>query len=187
MNKESLKLDYSKAYLKGAKLLESKKYYDNKVGLFILIGIQTGLRSIDILSLNKNQIEFKDNGAIINYKAKKTGKKGRAFVDSKISNAIKQNQSEEIFYNDLMKVPFSHTWINRRLKTVFSEDYKRAIKQGLTLGVHSLRKTNGSYIYNKYGVETAREMLQHSGYSVTVAYLKESKEEHLTKLENLFS
>ena len=61
------------------------------------------------------------------------------------------------------------------------------IKQNMTLGVHSLRKTSGSYIYNKYGVETARELLQHSGYSVTVSYLKETRENHLNKLENLFA
>ena len=86
-----------------------------------------------------------------------------------------------------MGVQFTHTWINRRLKTVFAAEYKSAIKQGLTLGVHSLRKTSGSYIYNKYGVETAREVLQHSGYNVTVAYLKETKENHLNKLESLFA
>ena len=187
MNKESLKLDYNKAYLKGVKLLESKKYYDTKVGLFILIGIQTGLRSIDLLNLNKSQIEFKNNGAVINYTAKKTDKNGQAFIDTKISNAIKSINRDEVFFNEIMNVPFSHTWINRRLKTIFASEYKSAIKQGMTLGVHSLRKTSGSYIYNKYGVETARELLQHSGYNVTVAYLKETKENHLNKLENLFA
>jgi len=186
MNKESLKLDYNKAYLKGVKLLESKKYYDVKVGLFILIGIQTGLRSIDLLHLNKSQIEFKDNGAVINYTAHKTGKDGQAFVDTKISKAIQSINRDEVFFNELMGGLFTHTWINRRLKTVFASEYKSAMKQGLTLGVHSLRKTSGSYIYNKYGVETAREVLQHSGYNVTVAYLKETKENHLNKLENLF-
>jgi integrase len=187
MNKESLKLDYNKAYLKGVKLLESKKYYDTKVGLFILIGIQTGLRSIDLLNLNKSQIEFKNNGAVINYTAKKTDKSGQAFIDTKISNAIKNTNRDDVFFNEIMNVPFSHTWINRRLKTIFASEYKSAIKQGMTLGVHSLRKTSGSYIYNKYGVETARELLQHSGYNVTVAYLKETKENHLNKLENLFA
>jgi len=187
MNKESLKLEYNKAYLMGVKLLESKKYYDTKVGLFILIGIQTGLRSFDLLNLNKNQIEFKNNGAVINYTAKKTGKSGQAFIDHKISNAIQQIESDKIFFNEIMNVPFSHTWINRRLKTVFASEYKSAIKQGMTLGVHSLRKTSGSYIYNKYGVETARELLQHSGYSVTVSYLKETRENHLNKLEILFA
>ena len=187
MNKESLKLDYDNAYSKGVKLLDSDKYYDNKVGMFILIGIQTGLRSIDILTLNKSQIEFKTNGAIINYAAKKTGKKGRAFVDTIISKAIQETKTDDIFFNEMVGVPFSHTWINRRLKSVFPNDYKNAIKQGLTLGVHSLRKTNGSYIYNNYGVETAREMLQHSGYNVTVSYLRETKENHLNKLEKLFA
>lgn len=187
MNKESLKLDYDKAYGKGVKLLESKKYYDVKVGLFILIGIQTGLRSIDLLNLNKSQIEFKDNGAVLNYTAHKTGKDGQAFFDTTISNAIQSINRDEIFFNELMKVQFSHTWINRRLKAVFATEYKSAIKQGLTRNVHSLRKTSGSYIYSKYGVETAREVLQHSGYNVTVAYLKETKENHLNKLENLFA
>ena len=187
MNKESLKLDYDKAYQKGIKLLDSKKYYEHKTGLFILIGIQTGLRSIDILTLDKKKIEFKDNGAIINYTAQKTNKKGRAFVDSKIALAIKETANNKIFYNEQVGVPFSHTWINRRLKSVFSKEYNNALKQGLTLGVHSLRKTAGSYIYNNYGVETAREQLQHSGYSITKAYLKETKEEHLNKLESLFS
>ena len=187
MNKESLKLDYNKSYLKGVKLLDSKKYYEHKVGLFILIGIQTGLRSIDILTLNKSTIEFKSNGALINYTANKTNKKGVVFVDSKISSAIQETKTDDIFFNESMGVPFSHTWINRRLKTVFASEYKTAIKQGLTLGVHSLRKTAGSYIYNRYGVETARELLQHSGYSVTVSYLKESQKEHLNKLENLFA
>lgn len=85
-----------------------------------------------------------------------------------------------------MNVPFSHTWINRRIKSVFPKEYNNALKQGLTIGVHSLRKTAGSYIYNNYGVETAREILQHNGYSVTKTYLRETKQEHLNKLESLF-
>jgi len=187
MNKESVKLDYNKAYQTGIKLLNSKKYYEHKTGLFILIGIQTGLRSTDILTLDKKKIEFKNNGAIINYTAQKTKKKGRVFVDSKISSAIKKTANNKVFHNEQVGVPFSHTWINRRLKSVFAKEYNNALKQGLTLSVHSLRKTAGSYIYNNYGVEAAREILQHSGYSITKAYLKESKEVHLSKLEALFS
>ena len=187
MNKESLKLDYDKAYQTGIKLLDSKNYYEHKTGLFILIGIQTGLRSIDILNLEKSKIEFKNNGAIINYTAQKTNKKGRVFVDGKIASAIKQTANNKVFYNEQMSVHFSHTWINRRIKSVFSKEYNNALKQGLTIGVHSLRKTAGSYIYNNYGVETAREILQHSGYSVTKTYLRETKQEHLNKLESLFA
>ena len=187
MNKESLKLDYDKAYKEGLKLLDSKKYYDHKTGLFILIGIQTGLRSIDILNLNKDKIEFKDNGAVINYTAQKTNKKGQAFVDGRISEAIKQTANNKVFYNEQMNVPFSHTWINRRIKSVFPKEYNNALKQGLTIGVHSLRKTAGSYIYKNYGVETAREILQHSGYAVTKTYLRETKQEHLNKLQSLFA
>jgi len=187
MNKKSVKLEYETAYKVGVKLLNSKKYYDQKTGLFILIGIQTGLRSIDILELNKKNIEFKNNGAVIHYIANKTKKAGTVFVGSIVADGILQSETEAIFHNDKVGSHFSHTWINRRLKDVFKSDYNKAIKQNRTLSVHSLRKTAGSYLYSEHGVETARKLLQHTSYATTVSYLEESEAEHLDKLQNLFS
>jgi len=187
MNKKSIKIDYDKAFSVGAKLLSSKKYYEQKTGLFILIGIQSGLRSIDILELNKSRIEQKSNGSLIHYTANKTKKEGTAFVGSIVSDAIKECNTDSLFYNEKVGTHFSHTWINRRLKQVFESDYKKAIKQNKTLSVHSLRKTAGTKLYNAFGVETARKLLQHSNYSTTVSYIEETEAEHLNKLESLFS
>jgi len=191
MNTKSVKLDYDTAYSKGLILSRSKDFYKKRLGLFILIGIQSGLRSKDILNIKKDMLEFEDEGMWIYFKAFKTKNVGRARIDNIIMEIVKEVMSETdqefLFFNENYGCLLTHPWISSNLKKQFKKEYGIARRLGLTVGVHSLRKTAGTYFYEKGGLEIARKLLQHAKYSTTKTYIEESTDSFEQKVKAIIS
>ena len=186
MNSKSVFLDYTKTQITALNLLNGN-YFENKVGLFILIGLQTGLRSVDILKLNKLDFEKTEKGAKLNFIANKTKKEGVLFISSLVYDEVIKCNNDFIFFNSENKTHFSHTWINRRLKQLFENEYIKACNKGKTISVHSLRKTAGKNVYKNFGIESARKFLQHRSYDTTKLYLEIDNDELIENLTLLHS
>jgi integrase len=187
MNAKSMKLDYKEVKNVSNELLLSNDYYKNMAGLFILIGINTGLRSIDILSLKKNNFILDGKNYLLTYEANKTGKKTTISISQLIYSKCMAMPTNEIFYNTKRNSMFTHTWINRILKSIFYKQHSIAQKQGSVISVHSLRKTAGTYVYNNKGLEVARSFLQHENYDMTKKYLEIDKMELIDITADLFA
>jgi integrase len=181
-NLESKHLDYDKAETKG-RLLIAK---EDQLGLFILIGLETGLRCGDILKLKKSDFFTENSKYFIRFTAQKT-KKDAVRQLSELSFLTANNAiNDRVFYNTKYGCQYSSMWSARGLKRVFKQENIEAKKQGLNISAHSLRKSSGLKVYESCGLETARDFLQHTSYDVTKAYLNVTTTELNEKLSRVF-
>lgn len=158
---------------------------DYKTSLLIAVGIFTGLRISDILSLRWYQILNVDEFTI---EEKKTGKMRTIRINKQLQAHIKdcydniQPGSPKAYILVSQKhCVFSIQRINTILKEVKAK-YRVKIKN---FSCHSLRKTFGRQVYtmNSENAEMAlvklMELFNHSSVSITKRYLGLRKEELL--------
>ena len=79
--------------------------------------------------------------------------------------------SSRIFINPKTNKIYSKMWVGRNLKKCFISECKEAKNEGKVISSHSLRKSSGQLVYEKNGIEAARDFLQHQTYQVTKSYL----------------
>lgn len=157
-------ISWSKADKVSRELLKSDKRRERDLGLAIAIGIRTGLRKGDLLSLRIENL----HGNQIKGVASKTGKEFSHPIPEWLVNEIRDNNH----LGNIYSTTYSHIWLNRSIQRVFPQEYAKAIKAGRTLGAHSLRKAFGLKLYEAYGVNAARQGLQHTDSATTARYLE---------------
>lgn len=136
--------------------------------LFVL-GINTGLRVSDLLSLRVKDVRGTSH---IRIAEKKTGKIKRGFINQYLSEEIEtftrgMNDEDHLFMSQKGdNQPISRVQAYRILR-----DAARAI--GLEeVGTHTLRKTFGYWHYQQYrDVALLQELFNHSSPSVTLRYI----------------
>ncbi|BBB91447.1 site-specific integrase [Methylomusa anaerophila] len=165
-------IDAIKKYLAGKNLRDY---------LLFVLGINSGLRISDLLSLKINDVREKDR---IVLREKKTGKTKDFPLSDTCKKAIQQylanidHQSNWLFKSKKGDRPISriqaYRIINRAARSINIKD---------AIGTHTLRKTFGYWAY-KNGVDVTKiqKLLNHSAPSVTLAYLGITKEE----LDNVY-
>lgn len=173
---ESIK--YEKADKVSKELLKSLKKRDRDLGLAIAIGIRTGLRKGDLLSLREENLTIDG----IKGKASKTGKEYTHALPSWLIEEIKKTMYLGSFYSR----NYSHIWLNRSIQRVFPKEYAQALKDGKTLGAHSLRKAFGLRLYYAHGINAARQGLQHTDTATTARYLNIPQLEQMEMQKELF-
>lgn len=161
----------------GDKWNKSDKYYDKALAGIIYLGISTGLRISDILKLKKSDIqkpsiETKDH-SYIEIVTKKTGKKvikplPHFFMDW-MSDWQMVNKRDEIFYSHRTGELITSHFVNKRFKEIGKKFKAEGFKKNLSS--HSLRKTFGVKMYNKFGVVEACNSLGHTTTKWTLEYL----------------
>ena len=171
-------INWSKADKVSRELLESTKKRDRDLGLAIAIGIRTGLRKGDLLTLRDTNLTSEG----IKGKASKTGKEYVSPLPEWLIDTIKENMYLGSFYS----TSYSHIWLNRSIQRVFPKEYAQALKDGKTIGAHSLRKSFGLKVYSAYGVNAARQFLQHSDTATTARYLSIPMLEQIEQQKELF-
>lgn len=133
------------------------------------IGINTGLRISDILSLKVKDVKNKTHISLIE---KKTSKKTRILINSNLkidlNNYIhNMNENEYLFKSKKGKnLPITRVQAYRILNNT-------AKKLNLSeVGTHTLRKTFGYWHYNMYkDVAILQEIFNHSSPSITLKYI----------------
>lgn len=152
--------------------------------LLFTIGVNSGLRSGDILAIKLNQVRHLKPGDRLVIKERKTGKQNILMVNKAIYKAIrdyvKDVQSTSLEEEFLFKSrkgknqPIKVESLNRMIK-----EWCRSINLDGNFGAHTLRKTFG-YIQRKYygvGVEVLAKRFNHSNPSTTMKYLGISDQE----------
>lgn len=145
--------------------------------LYCKIGMNTALRSSDILEMKISNIDFKNR--VIRIKEKKTKKENIIpFNRPQILERINQEQ-KFVLWNPKYKTNVSLMTINRRLKTIFGSVYH--------ISSHSIRKSVANEVYLNSGkdIYSVMKFLNHSSILVTQKYLgidQEQREQMFNQL-----
>lgn len=136
--------------------------------LLFVIGINTGLRVSDILSLDVRDVK---NQEIVNIIEKKTGKRKRFPLNEKIQKLANEftkgrNEEEPLFvtkYRNRMERTYAYRIVNNACK-------QNGIKE--KIGTHTMRKTFGYHHYNKFkDIALLQKIFNHYSPSVTLRYI----------------
>lgn len=145
--------------------------------LYCKIGMNTALRSSDILEMKVSNIDFKNR--VIRIKEKKTKKENIIpFNRPQILERINQEQ-KFVLWNHKYKTNVSLMTINRRLKNIFGSVYH--------ISSHSIRKSVANEVYLNSGkdIYSVMKFLNHSSILVTQKYLgidQEQREQMFNQL-----
>lgn len=145
--------------------------------LYCKIGMNTALRSSDILEMKVSNIDFKNR--VIRIKEKKTKKENIIpFNRPQILERINQEQ-KFVLWNHKYKTNVSLMTINRRLKSIFGSVYH--------ISSHSIRKSVANEVYLNSGkdIYSVMKFLNHSSILVTQKYLgidQEQREQMFNQL-----
>ena len=174
-------IEFSKVILTAQKLLKEEK--SKLLGLYIIMGANTGLRISDILNLTWEQV--KDD--LVQVTEKKTGKKKTIKINSTVRDAINKfdtNKTGLIFISQKKSV-YSRQTINRLLKQVFNKEAKKN-----NISSHSLRKSFGRRVFennneSEKSLTYLSELFNHSSVATTRKYLGVRQEELNDIYDNL--
>lgn len=142
--------------------------------LLFVLGINSGLRISDILSLNVDNVKNKDFIQIIE---KKTGKFKKFPINSKLKPMIKKytkdkKLEEPLFtsrFNNRMERTSAYRIINKACKAIGLEEQ---------IGTHTLRKTFGYHHYKLFkDVVILQKIFNHSSPYITLRYIGIEQEE----------
>lgn len=163
-------IDFDKATATANKLLKDSK--TELIGRYIIIAINTGLRSGDILKLTYEQLKG-DKLTIIEHK---TGKKKIIALNDAIRSIIPADATGSPFITQKGGI-LTIQHLNRLLKEVFAKESKT-----LNISSHSCRKAFGRRVYeNNNESEKAlvylSELFNHSSLTMTRKYLGLRQEE----------
>jgi len=151
---------------------------DWKFTLLITIGMFSGLRISDILSLHWNDLLDKTN---IEITEKKTGKQRKILVNQhlqetviRISTKIRFNPEQPIFLNRFGKKPISPQYVNWKLKELVKK--YQVVKDTTKIKSHSIRKSFGRRVWenserSEKGLIMLNEIFNHSSIKTTKIYL----------------
>jgi len=167
-------LNFDSTLNKAIKLIKNDKNY--KLGFLVVLGINSGLRISDLLSLKFSDLE----GDSITLLEKKTNKKRIIRINDNIKNAFELFKSkvevhEGFIFTSNQNTVYSTQYVNRKIKELFGT------KQ-LSVSTHSLRKTFGRQVYSNNN-ETEKALLylsdlfNHSSPAITKRYLGIRQEE----------
>lgn len=167
-------LNFDSTLNKALKLIKNDKNY--KLGFLVVLGINSGLRISDILSLKFSDLD----GDSITLLEKKTNKKRIIRINDNIKDAFEllksriENHEGYIFTSNQNTV-YSRQYVNRKLKEYFGT-------KKLSVSSHSLRKTFGRKVYlNNNETDKAllylSDLFNHSSPAITKRYLGIRQEE----------
>jgi integrase len=146
------------------KILKRNNYRDY---LLFTIGINTGFRVSDILSLRVEDVKNKTH---IKIKERKTGKIKKALINDK----LRKNIDDYIFGKEQNEYLFSGRESGKITRSRAYQILRSAAEQiGLSkIGTHSLRKTFGYHHYRRHkDVALLQTLFNHSSPSITLQYI----------------
>ena len=141
-------------------------------GKMILVGLYTGLRKVDLLSLEPDNFKERDGDCFVIGTAQKT----KEPFDFPIPKFVYDEVMDDISLpSTIYHRQRSHLFLNRWMDTLFAKEKRRIKAQygnSRTISPHSLRKTFGLRVYETRGVNSARQALQHKDLATTTRYLE---------------
>lgn len=146
------------------------KLRNNNIRDYILftLGINTGLRISDLLSLNVGHVKDKQYLTIIE---KKTKKHRKIFLNDKLKHKLDlfvkdRDKTEPLFMSKTSK-RLDSIQVHKILKRVCYE-----VNKDINVSTHTLRKTFGYWFYKRYNnVVMLQKILNHSSVDITLRYI----------------
>lgn len=173
--KASTKSDYinfDTALNTGLRLLNDPK--KEKLGLYVLTAIYTGLRTGDIQRLTWENLQAESFTIVED----KTGKARTITINENLKKAIKKTRSSSgLIFTSQKKSVYTTQALNRMLKDAFKQLAKKD-----NISTHSLRKTFGRRVYeingqSEHALVKLSELFSHSSVQITRIYLGLKQEE----------
>ena len=162
--------------LEAAKSSESDTLY-----IFLIIALNSGMRKMEILSLEWKNVNFPRRTITIPKERAKSGKSREIPMNDIVYEELikRDKMNGYVFYN-----PKTHTYI-RNIKTAFWRISKLAKVKGLRL--HDLRHTAASRLVNDCAIDivTASKILGHSDIQMTVKYIHPTDDHKRLAIERL--
>ncbi|MGL4569649.1 MAG: site-specific integrase [Clostridium sp.] len=165
-------MNYVEPIRDGTKVQEVGNYlrkYSERNYIMFIVGIYSGLRISDILSLRVRDIKSKD---YISIREKKTNKQKIFPMTPILKRELKKYCSDKDLDEYLVK---SRVGYNRSIGR--KQAYRILREAGevfglYNLGTHTLRKTFGYHFYKQYkDVVTLQKIFNHSDPSITLHYI----------------
>ena len=147
---------------------------DEKIRDMFLLGAYTGMRYSDIYYLSRSNFSDSADGNILDFVARKTGKKGRKFLDilffgkpRKIVDKYMPDSDQITLFNGL-----NNPDVNLTLKVL-------ARRANITkqLCFKDSRDTCGTILLKNFPIALVRDELQHSNIKITNKYTHNNEEE----------
>ena len=155
-----------------------EKDEDYKFCLLISLGVFTGLRISDLLTLRYTDVLNKD---VLKIKEIKTGKDRSIKINKDLKEILERivsklkvsNRNELIFVNRFGTKSIDKSYVNVKLKEIFK---KYRIKVGGNVSTHTFRKTLGRRVvevndYSNHTLVLLMDLFGHSSMSITKRYL----------------
>lgn len=170
--KDKKQLEAMKTYLKG----KNKRDW-----LIFILGINSGLRISDLLSLNVEDVKDKDRIAL---REDKTNKVKNFPISDTCKKAINEYLKDSglttgaLFPSRKDKGSKNTGAISRQQAYEAINNAARAVGIKDKIGTHTLRKSFGYHAYKKgVGLEVIQKLLNHSAPSVTLRYIGITQEQ----------
>ncbi|WP_418637602.1 tyrosine-type recombinase/integrase [Winogradskyella sp.] len=167
-------LNFDSTLNKAIKIIKNDKNY--KLGFLVVLGINSGLRISDLLSLKFSDLESDS----ITLLEKKTNKKRIIRINDNIKDAFallktRVDEHEGYIFTSNQNTVYSTQYVNRKIKEFFGT-------KNLSVTTHSLRKTFGRQVYaNNNETDKAllylSDLFNHSSPAITKRYLGIRQEE----------
>jgi integrase len=150
-----------------------KKAMHGRDLLLFTVGINTGLRVGDLLTLKVGDVRSHD---FIDIHEQKTRKPKRLHFNKAVKDAVKElvpaaaSDDDWLFPSRKGSAPITRVQVHR----ILNDAAERAGILGKVgaIGAHSLRKTFGHFAYqNGTPIETLMQLFNHSSQSVTLRYI----------------
>ncbi len=155
-----------------------EKDEDYKFCLLITLGVFTGLRISDLLTLRYTDVLNKD---VLKLKEIKTGKERSIKINKDLKEILERvvlklkvtNRNELIFVNRFGTKSIDKSYVNVKLKEIFK---KYRIKVSGNVSTHTFRKTLGRRVvevndYSNHTLFLLMDLFGHSSMSITKRYL----------------
>lgn len=171
--RKCMPIAYDKLDAYSTKAIKSNDRYEKQFALMIAVGIRTALRFSDLCELEIDQLRQIDGKWFLVGTAKKTKTKYQLVIADWLADELIANKnSNGNMIHNYGKV-FSATWFNRRFQKQFESEHIEAIKQGLTIGAHTLRKASALQLLqsSQYNFNAIVNWLGHRNWDVTQKYL----------------
>ena len=139
------------------------------------VALATGMRIGDVVALKPDQVR----GDVIEYTAKKTGKRGRAKLPPALAERLRKPMfALGLWTFESVRDPAKH--ISRGIVWKNLKEAAKRLNLRENVAPHSARKTYAVDLFRKSDLETTRERLQHDRISTTMLYAFADKlaEEH---------
>lgn len=158
----------------------------DKYAIMFSLGINSGLRVSDVLTLQVKDVQNKEHIIITE---KKTKKQKRFLLNSQLEKELAQYIKEKDLRSDDYLIP-SRKGKNKPITRIQAYRVLNEVGKGIGLeevGTHTMRKTFGYHHYKKFhDVALLQDIFNHSSPSITLRYIGINDDEKDKSMQDFY-